>query len=249
MTTVDSLYLALIAVLLLIDRFVLWPSFLRRSPAAPGRARVWLWSSAIILLWTMAGAGVALWFTEGRSWAVLGFVAPHGWRLWVTIGLVLALVVSNARPIVRLARSKRPRRIQMADPSVERRAPHTGTELAWWIALSLTAGFCEELVFRGYLIWAFRAWLGLWGAAAVSLVIFALAHAYQGAKGVLAVGVVGAFFTLVVLLLGSLVAAMVLHALVDIGQGVIAWLALRGMPGGQVDRVGGSGDPIAGPSA
>jgi len=31
--------------------------------------------------------------------------------------------------------------------------PHGGTEITLWIALSVTAGICEETVFRGYLQW------------------------------------------------------------------------------------------------
>jgi hypothetical protein len=54
-----------------------------------------------------------------------------------------------------------------------------------------------------------------------------MAHAYQGIKGILATGIVGGLFTLVVLISGSLWPAIVLHALVDIEQGLIAWLVLR----------------------
>ncbi len=61
MTTTDTLYLALIAILLLLDYFVLWPTFLRRSQADPGRARTRLWSSWMIMLWTLVAALLALW--------------------------------------------------------------------------------------------------------------------------------------------------------------------------------------------
>lgn len=74
--------------------------------------------------------------------------------------------------------------------------------------------------------------LGLWGAAGVSVFAFAAAHAYQGAKGIVASGVIGGLLTLVVLFTGSLLPAMVLHALVDVGQGLVTWLALRPLPGG-----------------
>jgi membrane protease YdiL (CAAX protease family) len=30
--------------------------------------------------------------------------------------------------------------------------PHTGFELALWLMLSASAGFCEELIFRGYIL-------------------------------------------------------------------------------------------------
>jgi membrane protease YdiL (CAAX protease family) len=115
----------------------------------------------------------------------------------------------------------------VANPGAEKLAPRTRSELGWWVALSLSAGFCEEFIFRGYLIWAFQPVFALWGAAAFSVVLFALAHAYQGTKGILATGIVGGLFTLVVLICGSLWPAIVLHALVDIGQGLVACLALR----------------------
>jgi len=96
--------------------------------------------------------------------------------------------------------------------------------------VSLTAGFCEEFLFRGYLIWAFEPLLGWWGAAALSLSLFSAAHVDQGKAGAIKSGLVGGFFTLLVAFSGSLVPAMVLHALVDIISGVIAWLVLRNEP-------------------
>jgi len=226
MTTADWLYLALIVCLLLLDHFVLWPAFVRRSHAGHGRPRVWLWSGWMIFLWTMVAAGVALWRYEGRAWAALRLIPPHGWRLWSAVGLVLALAAAHAQMVARIARPRR-RRIKMGNTHVQHLIPRNRSELGWWVALSLTAGFCEEFVFRGYLLWVFQPVLGLWGAAAVSGAVFAAAHAYQGAKGILATGIVGAVLTLIVLVSGSLLPAMAVHALIDIGQGVIAWLVVR----------------------
>ena len=105
--------------------------------------------------------------------------------------------------------------------------PQTRAELYWFGGVSLTAGFCEEFLFRGSFIWVFAPWLGWWGAAALSLVFFAAGHAYQGWNGVLRTGIVGAIFTLVVAIFDSLWPAIALHALMDLGRGMIAWLALR----------------------
>jgi membrane protease YdiL (CAAX protease family) len=179
------------------------------------------------MLWAMTAAGVALWLVEARKWESLRLVVPHGWRLWVAVALVLTVVITQARTIVRIARSKRGKRIKVGNPHVEKVAPHTRAELGWWVATSLSAGFCEEFVFRGYLIWVFQPVLGLWGGAALSVVVFATAHAYQGANGILTTGVVGGLLTLVVLILGSLWPAMAVHALVDIGSGLVAWLVFR----------------------
>jgi membrane protease YdiL (CAAX protease family) len=227
MKTADLLFLALIAVLLSLDHFVLWPAFLRQSQTDPGRARRWLWSAWMIMLWALAAAGVALWLFGARAWESLRLIPPSGWRLWVATGLVLALAIHYARTVIRIARRKGPTRVSMGNTHAERLAPHTRAELGWWLALSLSAGFCEEFIFRGYLIWAFQPIIGLGGAAALSVVVFAAAHAYQGAKSALATGVVASVFTAVVLIFGSLWPAIALHALTDIGQGLVAWLALR----------------------
>ncbi len=229
MTTPDFLYLAVIAVGLLLDHFALWPAFLQRSQIDSGRARLWLWSRWMGLLWTLAAAGIALWLLEARSWRSLGLIAPHGWRLLAATLLVLALAITYARTAARIARGSRSRRIRLQRQfeTVGAALPHTGSELRWFVALSLTAGFCEEFIFRGYLIWSLQSMLGLWGAAALSVVIFAAAHSYQGRKGILGAGIAGALLTMVVLIFGSLFPAMAAHALIDIGQGLVAWLVLR----------------------
>ena len=54
-----------------------------------------------------------------------------------------------------------------------------------------------------------------------------MAVEYQGWNGVLRTGMVGALLTLVVAILGSLWPAIALHALIDLGSGMIAWPALR----------------------
>src|SRR6266481_6091028 len=41
-------------------------------------------------------------------------------------------------------------RVSEHRPNMEFMLPHRGAEIAVWIALSITAGICEETVFRGY---------------------------------------------------------------------------------------------------
>jgi membrane protease YdiL (CAAX protease family) len=108
--------------------------------------------------------------------------------------------------------------------------PRTGPELFGFVAVSLTAGLWEEFLFRGYLIWALAPCLSWWGAAALSVVLFAFLHAYQGRQGAIRSAFAGVFFTVVVAVFGSLLPAIVLHAIADLGAGVIAWPALREPP-------------------
>jgi membrane protease YdiL (CAAX protease family) len=228
----DLLYVAVFAIAApAIDYSVFWPAHRRLSQADPAWARRWLWASTIGNLWTLAAFGVALWTASNRSLASLGFTLPEGWRLWVGIAVVMGFVAYQAFGIAVLLRSPEQRAgLRQQFNALESVLPHTRAELPWFAGVSLTAGFCEEFMYRGYFIWVFAPWLGWWGAAALSLPFFAVAHAYQGWKGVLRTGAVGAFFTLLIAVFESLWPAIAVHALVDLGSGVMAWVVLREAP-------------------
>jgi membrane protease YdiL (CAAX protease family) len=97
--------------------------------------------------------------------------------------------------------------------------PRTAEERWAFAGLAVTAGICEELLFRGFGI-AYVRWL--WpGATHAWLIVltavpFGFAHLYQGVRGVVLTGVVGAFLASLVLGSGSLVPAMLLHGLLDL---------------------------------
>jgi uncharacterized protein len=227
----DVLYVLVFAVALpLFDYLVSWPASQRRWQTDPARARRRLWAETIPSAWLVAAAGAALWLYYGRSWASFGFSIPDGWRLWTSIGLILLLVatlVHSAASVARSAEARAAVRQQAGEGLTAAVLPHTRTDMYWFAGLSLTAGFCEEFQFRGYFIWVLSPWLGWWGAAALSLLIFASGHIYQGRGGIIRTGVAGLIFTLVVGILDSLWPAIVLHSVLDLGMGFMAWLALR----------------------
>jgi uncharacterized protein len=105
-------------------------------------------------------------------------------------------------------------------------APHNTQEMLLWIALSCSAGIAEEFAFRGYLLRQFAApahalWLGVVGSS----LIFGIAHAYEGAAGMLAIGVYGALFCGLAILRRTLRPGMIAHAWHDIFSGAMLALA------------------------
>jgi uncharacterized protein len=97
--------------------------------------------------------------------------------------------------------------------------PRTGEERIWWIFVSLTAGICEEILYRGFLIHYFFAapfHAGLLLTVIISSVIFGVAHLYQGVAGVISTAILGLIFSAVFLTTGTLVVPMILHALIDL---------------------------------
>ncbi|HEV7536488.1 MAG TPA: CPBP family intramembrane glutamic endopeptidase [Acidimicrobiia bacterium] len=97
--------------------------------------------------------------------------------------------------------------------------PRTPAERWVFALLALTAGICEEVLYRGFGLAALR-WaapgLGHPALIAVTAVAFGMAHLYQGGRGVALTGLAGAYFAWIAISTGSLVPVMVLHAILDL---------------------------------
>jgi len=240
-TVLDFAYVLLFAAAFpLLDHFVLLPGFRQRATIDAEGARSWFWRGTLGAVWVITAIGVAVWIGNARPWIQIGFSVPSGWRAWSAIGICGLFVFQSSITIRKVSFSEKAR------ASVRRQfgalglagslMPSTDSGLAWWIVVSLSAGLCEEFLFRGYLIWVLMPFLGWWGAAAISVVLFAIAHAYQGRKGILTAGIVGVALAATVAIFKSLVPAIALHALIDLSSGCIAWLAFReqGNPSGPI---------------
>lgn len=108
--------------------------------------------------------------------------------------------------------------------------PHTSGELCLFRGLALTAGICEEILFRGFVLWYVSLWTGLVPAAVISCVLFGFAHAYLGPSHVLRSALIGVFLVVLVIAGGSLWPAMIVHAAVDLNSGDLSFRALSGSP-------------------
>jgi len=86
-----------------------------------------------------------------------------------------------------------------------------------WIPLALSAGFCEELAFRGYLQQQFQAITGsaTW-AVLIQALVFGLGHLYEGVGPVARIMLYGILFGLLALWRKSLRPGMIAHAWSDI---------------------------------
>lgn len=228
----DLLYVAVFAVgLPLYDHLASWPVYVRRTQVEPARARAWLWSTCIVYQWVLVVIGAGYWSYAGRPWSELKLTVPGGWRLAVAVALPLAFSAYQLFCILQLRRDPALReRLRATIGDVADVVPHTRSEVPLFTAVSITAGFCEEFLYRGYLLWTLAPWLGWWGAAALSVPLFALAHSYQGWRGLVRTGIAGAIYVVLVGLLDSLWPVIALHVAVDASAGVMSWLALRDRP-------------------
>jgi membrane protease YdiL (CAAX protease family) len=105
--------------------------------------------------------------------------------------------------------------------SIQRMLPRGSVETSLWLALSASAGFCEELVFRGYFLTQFRALTrSRWSAVILQAALFGISHGYQGATACLKIAGFGALYAVVALWRRSLRPGMIAHAWTDVAGGL-----------------------------
>lgn len=201
------------------------------SAGVPG-TRLRAYRRSVIGQWLFATMAVLLWARAGRAWTDLGLVPPLDWRLALGVIIVVAIGVMTLRQQRAISRLSDERREKLRHrlETVADVLPHNELEYHWFVALSVTAGVCEELLFRGYLTWLLGAYVGVPVALLLVAIGFGLAHAYQGARGIMKTGAVGIVLGAIVLATGWLGPAMIIHALVDLGAGLLGFAVLNEEP-------------------
>ncbi len=106
--------------------------------------------------------------------------------------------------------------------SIDILLPRGALEIGLWLLVAASAGFCEELVFRGYLQRQFHAWTGSAPVAvAAQAVVFGVSHGYQGLKLVVVITALGALFGVLAWWRESLRPGMLAHAWNDVASGIL----------------------------
>lgn len=232
-TTFDPLAICLLIVLTLVGPIMgVWDyrRFLRRvRDDANARLKAYLWTIAIE--WILTIGFVTWWFLSGRTLAPLRLVPTADGLQWLVISAGLIVVAFAILQMVIVLRSpEKMEQVRRQSGELSAIAPHTATEQHAFLWVSITAGMCEEILYRGLLLAVLSAALGLWPAVILSTAIFGLGHAYQGWKGILKTAAMGLVLALLAVGSGSLFVPILLHAVGDITSGRMMGAASRSTP-------------------
>lgn len=207
-----------------------YPRAVRAIAAGVPGARMRLYRYTLVVTWAMAGCVAALWLVYGRPWGSLGLELGNPYRL--AAGLAIAAVyvgfaLAQQRKIA--ARPDLLARLSTMYRQLAPIVPGTTEERRAFGAVSITAGICEELFYRGFVMWYVAAFAGPILAILLSSLLFGFDHLYLGRSYVLRTGIGGIAFALVVLISGSLWPAMIIHATADLVSGDLGGRALANL--------------------
>lgn len=200
---------------------VLWAVYgtLHSKIGINSEAPRWMrYSGQMLVLWLMTGTTIAGLYHRRRF--LRSLVGPALWNSELGIGVLVFLAGTAILAVVSVA--LRPFHLTHLREAVLSLGPHTGLELALWMMVSASAGICEELLFRGYLLRQIIDWSGSRGVAiVVSAVIFGSMHLYEGTAAAIQIAALGTLLAIVALQRRGLRAAMVAHFLQDAVAGLV----------------------------
>jgi uncharacterized protein len=192
--------------------------FLAQPNLGP-RERVSLYLSTIAFQWL--AVAVVAW----RSWAhgfkatELGLTKPGLTAVGVALAGAMALSGFQWFNLRRVGRiTDRAANLKKLARAI---LPQSGRELLPYLGLAVTAGICEEFLYRGFAFAVLgRAGWPNWAVVLGSSALFALAHLYQGRGGLVATLILGLVFGIGRSVYPNLLPVATWHAAVDIVAGI-----------------------------
>jgi|ERR1700675_1581983 len=173
------------------------------------------WLSVLFIWLALRRRGLSISILVSGRWQNLGALLRD---LGLAIGFLVAVV-----PIMAVMS-----RIFGDDPSSQISfVPKTTFEVIIWLAMAATAGFCEELIFRGYLTQQLTAWTNnRFLAFVIQGLAFGLAHGYQS-RNMVVIMIYGWLLGLLASWRKSLRPGIFAHALQDGVIGLLAFFLMK----------------------
>lgn len=179
----------------------------------------------IAFTWALFGYCSAGVHRRGGIWALAG----GRWTSWKSVGADLAIMVpfwlilmGTAYGIAWLLGPNNARRMDSFLP------PQSALEVVLWICVCVSAGICEEIIFRGYIQRQLHALGRNLGVAVVAqAVLFGLVHADQGWRSVFVISVWGILFGALAAWRRNLRVNMLSHAWTDLWVGWLRFVVWR----------------------
>jgi uncharacterized protein len=192
-------------------------------PSVDTREKLALYAVTIAFQWMLVGLVAWRSLVRGLTIQELG-LGSQNWGRIAAAGVFGAILIGGLQWL----NLRRIGKMEGEAPDLLRKLanhllPVSFVEYLPFSALAITAGVCEEFIFRGFAIATLsKAGLPLWLGVIFSSILFGLAHAYQGRSGIISTGIFGLLLAVGRIGFGSLVPVMMWHAGLDLAAGIAA---------------------------
>ena len=185
--------------------------------------RRWFYARSMLTEWAVLAIVLfGVWLHKSPFAAVLGERWKSAAQIWRDFKVSVAFWFAAVAILIFLGLQLR---AVPNGPGIKFLLPHGGIEKLLWLGVSVSAGICEEAIFRGYLQ---RQFLAMTHSAPVSIVLtgtlFGGMHAYQGLRGVITIGALGLMLGILAHWRGTVRPGMFAHAWQDALPGLLSHL-------------------------
>jgi membrane protease YdiL (CAAX protease family) len=104
--------------------------------------------------------------------------------------------------------------------------PRTAKERIVFSFVALSAGICEEIFFRGFMVFLLQAifpGIPIYLVILIPCIVFGFGHFYQGMQGVATTGLMGLVLMCLFIVSGSLIPGIIMHFLADFMSTFSLW--------------------------
>ncbi len=108
--------------------------------------------------------------------------------------------------------------------------PWSKKELRWFILLSISAGICEEIIFRLFLFEFLKEYAGLIVAFLLTNILFSLTHIMSGKQNMIGSLLLGILFTAIYYFTENIWISILLHMGLDVNNGLLGYKIMNSDP-------------------
>lgn len=142
---------------------------LRQTSEGDANARVKFYKGVLMWHWPLTIGLLAWWLLSGNTLASIGLVPVVEGSQWVAIGIGVIVMVAQVVSLSMASRdSDKLSAVKEQLGETSRLLPQTHIESRLFDMVSITAGVCEEILYRGLLLVTLVSVVGTWPAVVIS---------------------------------------------------------------------------------
>ena len=208
--------------------FSVWEADKEKIALLEGRkSKIRAYQEAMLFMWLPTFLLLALLLLKSIDSKALGVSWQGTMANWVGIAVVCLVIGYFAYSLYSLYVSAEQRNAfrQALSDNYAWMIPYTRQELVWFtLGLSLSAGLCEELLFRAFLIGVLSEQLGTLPSLLLSSAAFGICHCYQGWKNIIRTALIGLLLGVVFIFTELLWVVVIIHTAIDAYGGLVGYM-------------------------